>query len=108
MGKTACELSLGRNINLTNCVDLLILADTHSAAQLQRSCLQFTVDNLAKIMSSLTGKSKLSAHPAIMAQILQATAEQKEKEDPRAKRRKKELTSFASLFSSRSSTESDE
>ena len=69
--KTACELSLGRNINLTNCVDLLILADTHSAAQLQRSCLQFTVDNLAKIMSSLTGKSKLSAHPAIMAQILQ-------------------------------------
>ena len=40
--------------------------------------------------------------------LLQATAEQKEKEDPRAKRRKKELTSFASLFSSRSSTESDE
>ena len=64
-------------------------------------------------MSSLSWKTKLSSHPNIMAQILQATAQQAEEMEQgpgsEAKRRKKELTSFASLFSSRSgSSDSDE
>ena len=111
--KGACEVSLSRGINLANCLDLLILADTHSAAQLQNSCLKFIVKNLSKIMSSLSWKTKLTSHPNIMAQILQATAQQTEENEKgagsEAKRRKKELTSFASLFSSRSgSSESEE
>ena len=111
--KGACEVGLSRGISLTNCLDLLILADTHSAAKLQKSCLKFIVKNLSKIMSSVSWKTKLSSHPNIMAQILQATAQQTEEKErgagSEAKRRKKELTSFASLFSSRSgSSDSDE
>ena len=111
--KGACEVSLSRGINLTNCLDLLILADTHSATKLQKSCLRFIVKNLSKIMSSLSWQTKLSSHPNIMAQILKATAQQAEEKErgagSEAKRRKKELTSFASLFSSRSgSSDSDE
>jgi len=109
--KGACEVSLSRGINLNNCLDLLILADTHSAYKLQKSCLKFIVKNLSKIMSSLSWKTKLSSHPNIMAQILQATAQQAEEQGQgsEAKRRKKELTSFASLFSSQGgSSDSDE
>ena len=69
--KSACELSLSRTVNMNNCLDLLILSDIHSASQLQKACLAFTVTNLTKIMSSLSWKSKLSAHPRIMALILE-------------------------------------
>jgi len=100
--KSACELSLSRTVNMANCLDLLILSDIHSASQLQKACLGFTVNNLTKIMSSLSWKSKLSSHPRIMALILEATAqnsENAEKGGSSAKRRRKELTSFAEIFS---------
>ena len=69
--KSACELALSRTINLSNCLDYLILSDLYTALQLQKHCLQFTVQHLTKIMSTITWKTKLSNHPSMMALILQ-------------------------------------
>ena len=71
--KQACELTLTRALNMSNCLDYLILSDLYTAEQLQKACLRFTVKHLSKVMATVSWKSKLSSHPTIMALILQVT-----------------------------------
>ena len=68
--KTACELSLSRSIDTANCVELLVLADTHIANTLKKAALNFIVTNLQKIISNPNWQDELTAHPGILAQIL--------------------------------------
>ena len=68
--KTACELSLSRIIDVSNCVELLILADVHTADTLKNAGLNFIVENLQKIISDPNWQDELTAHPGILAQIL--------------------------------------
>ena len=49
--KAACETSLARDLGLTNCLQLIVLADAHSAQGLRAAALQFIVRNLNKIVS---------------------------------------------------------
>ena len=71
--RVACEYHLIRTLCDTNCVDLLILANTHTASHLEEACLKFIVTNLATIMSTECWKTKLANHADIMAKILQVT-----------------------------------
>merc|ERR1719483_509749 len=48
--KTACETSLATDITLTNCLELMVMADTHSAIALKSATLSFIVRNLPKIV----------------------------------------------------------
>ena len=68
--KTACELSLSRSIHVSNCIELLILADVHTADTLKTAALSFIVTNLQKIISNPNWQDELSPHPNITAQIL--------------------------------------
>ena len=68
--KTSCELSLSRGIDIASCVELLILADTHTANTLKKAALNFIVTNLQKIISNPNWQDELTAHPGILAQIL--------------------------------------
>jgi len=110
--KSACEMSLGKNISLANCLELVVLADTHSASGLKKSSLSFIVSNLPKIVSMSSWQSQLSSHPHIMAQIIQSMASQPTTpttRGPPSKKRKKELTSFKeALLSAMCSSESEE
>jgi len=110
--KSACEISLAKNISLTNCLELVVLADTYSASGLKKSSLSFIVSNLTKIVSMSTWQSQLSSHPHIMAQIIQSMAHQStspSSRGPPSKKRKKELTSFKeALLSAMCSSESEE
>jgi len=94
--KTACEKSLSRKINLTNCIDLVILADTHRANNLKSSTLSFIVANTNKIVSLPDWENQLSLYPHIMAFIIKSLAKQNRScssKEPPCKRKKK-LTSF--------------
>jgi len=110
--KSACEASLARSISLASCLELVVLADTHSAAGLKNSSLNFIVSNLPKIVSMSSWQSQLSSHPHIMAQIIQSMASQpstSHTRGPPSKKRKKELTSFKeALLSAMCSSESEE
>merc|ERR1719347_1646428 len=68
--KKACELSLSRNIDTSNCVEFLILADVHTADTLKTAALGFIVTSLQKIISNPNWQDELTAHPGILAQIL--------------------------------------
>ena len=80
--KTACELSLSRGIDIASCVELLVLADTHTANTLKKAALNFIVTNLQKIISNPNWQDELTAHPGILAQILKLSCSS---ERPRAK-----------------------
>ena len=110
--KSACEISVAKNISLANCLELVVLADTYSASGLKKSSLSFIVSNLTKVVSMSTWQSQLSSHPHIMAQIIQSMANQSispSSRGPPNKKRKKELTSFKeALLSAMCSSESEE
>ena len=72
--KTACELSLSRSIDIDSCVELLVLADTHTANTLKKAALNFIVSNLQKIISNPNWQDELTAHPGILAQILKLSS----------------------------------
>jgi len=110
--KTACEVSLAKSITLSNCLELVVLADTHSATSLKTSSLSFIVSNLKKIVSLSSWQLQLESHPHIMAQIIQSMATMPQTthtRGPPSKKRKKELTSFKeALLSAMCSSESEE
>jgi len=110
--KSACEAWLGESTNLDNCVDHIVLADTHSAVDLKRSSLTFIVSNLSKIVKTPNWQTQLSDHPQIMAQIIQSVANQSNgcsTSCPPSKKRKRELTSFKeALLSAMCSSDSEE
>jgi len=110
--RRACEKYLCMMVNLNNCLDLLILSDTHTANILNTHCIKFVVENLTKISNENSLETKLNAK--IMSQIIKATAAAtskhtlERKPSKSAKKRKKELTSFANIFLNEVSSESDE
>lgn len=110
--KSACEALLGQSTNLDNCVDHIVLADTHSAVDLKRSSLTYIVSNLNKIVKMPNWQTQLSDHPQIMAQIIQSVANQSSgcsTSCPPSKKRKRELTSFKeALLSAMCSSDSEE
>ena len=66
--RRACEKYLCMMVNLSNCLDLLILSDTHTANILNTHCIKFVVENLTKISNENSLETKLNAK--IMSQII--------------------------------------
>jgi len=85
--KACCERSLAASLSNHNCVDLLILADRHTAVNLRKSAMAFVLGNLSSVVKSVNWQQRLTPYPEIMAQIIQEMAKDGQ---PRVKRRKKE------------------
>jgi len=115
--KAACESSLARDLGLGNCLQLIVLADAHSAQGLRAAALQFIVRNLTKIVSDAGWQVHLAGHSHIMASIIQSVAHlPRELEGGSStsgshhrKRRRQELSSFKeALLSAMCSSDEEE
>jgi len=113
--KAACESSLARDLGLANCLQLIVLADKHSAQGLRAAALQFIVRNLAKVVSDAGWQVHLAPHSHIMAQIISSVAslprtqEQHISVTHTRKRRRQELSSFKeALLSAMCSSDEEE
>lgn len=112
--KARCEVSLSRTVSLSTCLEMIILADTHSATRLKSAALAFIVRNLTTIVSDAGWQVQLSGHPHLMAQIIQSMASlpassHSSSSQPPTKKRRKELRGFkeALLSAMRSSDEEE-
>jgi len=70
--KELCELKLCLKLEVSNCIDLLILGDLHHATNLKTSALKFVSKNITQIDSS-EWEPKLVAYPTLMAQVFKMT-----------------------------------
>jgi len=70
--KAMCETSLCENITTDNVLDLLVLADLHSASSVRNLALKFIVDNSREIVNQEGWREKLRMYPEIMADMFEA------------------------------------
>jgi len=96
--KTSVETALSRNVSFSSCLEMIILADQHSATRLKSAALAFIVRNLSTIVSDAGWQVQLSGHPHLMAQIIQSMANMpssshtsSSSSQPPTKKRRKEL-----------------
>jgi len=67
--KELCEVKLCSKLDVSNCIDLLLLGDLHHASTLKPASLNFVSKNLDLIDLS-EWEAKLMANPTLMAQVL--------------------------------------
>jgi len=67
--KELCEVKLCSKLDVSNCIDLLLLGDLHHASNLKPASLNFVSKNLDLIDLS-EWEAKLMANPTLMAQVL--------------------------------------
>jgi len=70
--KSLCENALCENLTTENCLDLLVLADLHSASNVRMLALKFIVENGKEIASQSGWREKLKGYPEIMADMFEA------------------------------------
>ena len=68
--KKICEEYLCFNLNLDNVLDMLILADFHSASNLRSLALKFIGENLKKIVTQEGWREKIRMYPDLMADMM--------------------------------------
>ena len=68
--KQICEEYLCFNLNLDNVLDMLILADFHSASNLRSLALKFIGENLKKIVTQEGWREKIRMYPDLMADMM--------------------------------------
>lgn len=73
--KTMCEIALCENIALDNVVELLILADLHSASSVRSLALKFIVDNSREVTAQPGWRDKLRNNPDLMADMFEAISQ---------------------------------
>jgi len=74
--KRQCEELLCRTLNITNCLDLLILADLHSTDILKPHVIRFVVENSREIVTQDNWKEKLMEFPDVFADVFSELASQ--------------------------------
>jgi len=67
--KELCEVKLCSKLDVSNCIDLLLLGDLHHASTLKAASLSYVTKNLDKINLS-EWELKLMAKPTLMAELL--------------------------------------
>ena len=77
--KRHCEELLCRTLNITNCLDLLILADLHSTDILKPHVIRFVVENSREIVTQENWKEKLMTFPDVFADVFSELASQPQK-----------------------------
>jgi len=68
--KELCEVKLCAGIDITNCINLLVLGELHHASTLKASALKFVSKNMLKINSS-EWKQSLIAYPTLFAEVME-------------------------------------
>lgn len=74
--KAQCEESLSNNLDIENAIDILILADLHSATQLKTSAIEFINTHTNDIMETAAWKNMISQNPNLVAEIFKAYVNQ--------------------------------
>ena len=74
--KRQCEEILCRTLNITNCLDLLILADLHSTDILKPHVIKFVVENSREVVTQENWKEKLMTFPEVFADVFSELASQ--------------------------------
>jgi len=68
--KELCEIKLCAGIDITNCLDLLVISELHHASTLKATALKFLSKNLQSINSS-DWKKSLIAYPILFAEVVE-------------------------------------
>jgi len=67
--KELCEVKLCSRLAISNCIDLLILADLHRGQTLRAAALQYVSKNIHKI-KACDWQESLIANPTLMAEVM--------------------------------------
>jgi len=67
--KEHCEVKVCPKLDVSNCIDLLVLGDLHHASTLKAAALKFVSKNMNQI-ESCEWEQKLISNPTLMAEVL--------------------------------------
>ena len=70
--KNKCEEKLCSSLEISNSVELLVLADLHQASKLRRMALRLVAQNIDSIVDTDVYKDFTSLHPALALEIIKA------------------------------------
>ena len=83
--RSQCENHLNDNLEISNCIDMLILGDLHEAEVLKRDALKLTALNMSNVVKSLDWKEKMCQYPILMTEVMQFMADDAEPPRKRVK-----------------------
>jgi len=75
--KGICEQFLGKSLEISSCVYVLMLADLHSAQKLRKSCIEFIKGNSESIIGSEQWDQMIQNKPHIVTELFRAFASMK-------------------------------
>lgn len=64
------EEKLCKGLDISNCVDMLVMGDLHEAAALKRDAMRLIVINLSSVVESPDWQDKLISYPVLMSEVL--------------------------------------
>merc|ERR1712045_981578 len=70
--KNKCEEKLCSSLEISNSIELLVLADLHQASKLRRMALRLVARNMDTIVNTDVYKDLTSRHPALAIEITKA------------------------------------
>jgi len=70
------EAKLCKSLDISNCVDMLVLGDLHEAAALKRDAMRLIVINIGSIVKSLDWQDKLIRYPVLISEVLKNVGEE--------------------------------
>jgi len=69
--KAHCEEVLIRSMQISNCIDCLVLGDMNNAPKLKRNAMKLVVINLSSVVKSKEWKEKLISLPVLMSEVME-------------------------------------
>jgi len=69
------EKKLCKSLDISNCVDMLVLGDLHEAAALKRDAMRLIVINLSSVVKSPDWQDKLIRYPVLMSEVMKIVGE---------------------------------
>jgi len=82
--KKRCEELLCKSLNISNCLDYLILADMHSTDILKPLAIRFVVENSREVVTQENWKEKLMTFTDVFAEVFNELASQPPKKKSRS------------------------
>ena len=73
--KDFSEEKLCKSLDISNCVDMLVLGDLHEAAALKRDAMRLIVITLSSAVKSPDWQDKLIRYPVLMSEVLKNVGE---------------------------------
>ena len=83
--KARCEENLSKSLEIGNCIDYLILGDTHNSPNLKRQSMKLIVLNLNSVVKSRDWQEKLIRHPMLVTEVMKCVVEGSEPPKKRAR-----------------------